>query len=254
MAANQLVINAAKTHLVVMGTRKTAARRLEVAFQAGDHMIQHTRTEKLLGANICEDLKWKEHLLSNENSAMRQLSSRINGLVKVCCRASKATRLKVANGIFISKLCYLIELWGGCEGYLLTALQVLQNRAARAVTRKSWFTATRTLLADCGWLSVRQLVFYHTVLATHKTVTRGKPLYMHTTMSTAHPLPTRQADGGQIWFGANFDSRQGLVHDGFRYRGAKDYNRIPANIRAAKTIPTFKLKLKKWVLVNIPVG
>ena len=77
---------------------------------------------------------------------------------------------------------------------------------------------------------------------------------MHTAMSTAHPLPTRQADGGQIWFGANFDSRQGLVHDGFRYRGAKDYNRIPANIRAARTLPTFKLKLKKWVLANIPVG
>ena len=53
MAANQLVINAEKTHLVVMGTKKTAARRHEVILQAGDHSIVHTRTEKLLGANIC---------------------------------------------------------------------------------------------------------------------------------------------------------------------------------------------------------
>ena len=140
----------------------------------------------------------REHLLSNDQSAVRQLTSRINGLLKVSARATPTTRLKVANGIFISKLCYLIELWGGCESYLLNALQVLQNRAARAVTRKSWFTSTRLLLADCKWLSVRQLVFYYSVLSIHKLVTGGKPLYLHKAMSTAHPLNTRQDTEGQF--------------------------------------------------------
>ena len=77
---------------------------------AGEHTIRHSRTEKLLGTNICEDLKWKEHLLGNEQSAIRQLTSRMNGLVQVCARASPRTRLQVANGISIYKLCYLIEL------------------------------------------------------------------------------------------------------------------------------------------------
>ena len=85
--------------------------------------------------HVCEDLKRKEHLVNNKQSLVRQLTSRINGLLKVCKRASKTTRLKVANGIFISKLCYLIQVWGGCPEYLLSALQVLQNRAARAVTK-----------------------------------------------------------------------------------------------------------------------
>ena len=112
MAANHLVINADKTHLIVMGTKKTAARRNEVSLVAGEHIIEHSRTEKLLGANICEDLKWKEHLLQNEQSVVRQLTGRINGLVKVCARGSPGTRLKVANGIFSSKLCYLIVRLG----------------------------------------------------------------------------------------------------------------------------------------------
>ena len=89
MAANNLVINAEKTHLLVMGTKKTAARRNEVSLQAGQHKILPTRTEKLLGANICEDLKWKEHLVNNEQSLVRQLTSCMNGLLKVCKRASK---------------------------------------------------------------------------------------------------------------------------------------------------------------------
>ena len=45
-----------KTHLIVMGSKKTASRRNEVSLLAGDHNIVHSRTEKLLGALICADL------------------------------------------------------------------------------------------------------------------------------------------------------------------------------------------------------
>ena len=107
-----------------------------------------------------------------------------------------------------------------------------QNRADRAVTRKFWFTPTRVLLADCGWLSVRQLVSYHSILSAHKMVTSKKPLYMHNALSTIHPLRTRQATGGQIIIGENFNSKQGLLHDSFTYRAAKDYNSIPAYLRS----------------------
>ena len=141
----------------------------------------------------------------------------------------------MAHGIFISKLCYLTELWGGCEGYLISALQVLQNRAARAVSRRSWFTPTRRLLAECKWLSVKQLVFYHGVTSTHKTITSGTPHYMHSVLSTTHPLNTRQAAGGDLRIGEQFNSKQGLVRDGFRYRAAENYNRVPGHIRASRT-------------------
>ena len=236
-----------------MGSKKTAAKRGEVFLQAGEHRIQPTRTEKLLGAIICEDFKWKEHILNHEESVVRQLTSRINGLTKVCCSASQKTRLRVANEIFISKLCYLIELWGGCEAYLISALQVLQNRAARAVSRRSWFTPTRRLLAECKWLGVKQLVFYHGVISTHKTITSRTPHYMHSVLSTTLHLNTRQAAGGDIRIGEKFNSKQGLVRDGFRYRAAENYNRVPGHIRSSRTLATFKIKLKQWVSTNIPI-
>ena len=68
MAANKLVINGDKTHLVVMGTKKTAARRQEVSVHADGHRIQPSKTEKLLGGTISEDMKWKEHLQSSDQS------------------------------------------------------------------------------------------------------------------------------------------------------------------------------------------
>ena len=104
MAANKLVINDNKTHLIVMGTKTTSARRGEVVFQAGDHIIRPTRTEKLLGASICEDLKFREHLVTSESSLVKQLTSRLNGLKLISRKTSFKTRLMVANGIFMSKI------------------------------------------------------------------------------------------------------------------------------------------------------
>jgi hypothetical protein len=52
----------------------------------------------------------------------------------------------VANGIVVSKLIYLIQWWGGCSDYLINFLQILQNRAARLVTRLGWFTPVEVLL------------------------------------------------------------------------------------------------------------
>ena len=254
MAANRLVINAEKTHLLVMGTRASATRRHEVHLQADQHKILPTQSEKLLGGLISQDLKWTNHLQGSDQSVVKQLTSRLNGLVKGAARASFSTRKMVANGIFISKLCYLIQLWGGAEGYLLQALQVLQNKAARAVTHQSWFTPTRILLARCNWLSVQQLVFCQTVLTIHKIVISGRPYYLHKKMISQYPYKTRQAVGGGVRFGENFTGTSGLIHDSFCYRGAVDYNRVPSFIRSARSLNTFKYKLKQWVSTNIPLG
>ena len=253
MSANQLVINAEKTHLLVMGTKASAVRRNEVFLQADQHRILPTQNEKLLGGHISDDLKWKAHLQGGDQSLVKQLTSRLNGLIKVASRASFATKKMVAIGIFMSKLGYLIQLWGGADEYLLQALQVLQNKAARAVTGQSWFIPTRLLLAKCNWLSVRQLVFYQTVLTTHKIVKSGTPVYLNQKMRTEHPYSTRQAAGGGVRFGETFGGQSGLIHDSFCYSCAIDYNRIPSYIRSPQNMNTFKLKLKQWISTNIPM-
>ena len=248
MAANKLVINGDKTHLVVMGSRKSAARRQEVSINADGHIITPSRTENLLGAVICEDMKWKEHLLSSDRSLVLQLTSRVNGLSKVASRAPMATRLMIANGIFMSKLVYLIQLWGNSEKYLLKAIQIIQNRAARVITGKSWWTPIRRLLQECNWLSINQLVFYHTCLQTHKILMNGQPFYFKQNMNRDHPYRTRQATGGSIWRGEEDRSVRG-----FSTRGAQAYNSLPPSIRSSRTIGTFKYKLRRWVATNIPI-
>ena len=252
MMANKLVINDDKTHLVVMTKQGKGGLRNRVTLQAGSHIIQPGRTEKLLGCHISEDLKWKEHLLTSESSLIRKLTNRVNGLSLISPRAPFKTRLMVANGIVVSQLCYMIQVWGGCEGYLLNSLQVIMNRAARCVTRFTAYTSTRRLLSACNWLSVRQLVFYQTVLMVHKMVISGLPRHMHNKFSTRFPYQTRQATNGNI---RNlFNSKSSLTMNSFAHRGLINYNMIPASVRASISMSTFKKKLKKWITKNVNIS
>ena len=66
---------------------------------------------------------------------------------------------------------------------------------------------------------------------------------------TLYTLNTRQAAGGDIRIAEKFNSKQGLVRDGFRYRAAENYNRVPGHIRKSRTLATFK----QWVSTNIPI-
>jgi hypothetical protein len=248
MESNKLVINADKTHLVVMGKKKADNVRGQVSLVAGTHTIHPSETEKLLGCHIHQGLKWREHIQSNENSLIRQLTSRLNALRKLAVNAPFKTRLMAANSVFISVLSYLIPLWGASEGYLIKALQVMQNKAARCVAKVSWFTATRQLLKQCGWMSIKQLVFYHTVLTMRKILKSGRPIFLRNKLSSDFPYPTRQATGGHVR-----QSQDSVAEGSFISRGTKAYNSIPENIKSTTSLPVFKKKLKTWTLTNIPI-
>ena len=250
MVSNKLVINGDKTHLVVMGSKGMDMARQAVSLRAGPHTILPSKTEKLLGCNIDQNLKWKTHIQAGDNSLVRSLTSRVNGIQKISTYSTFKTRLAAANGVFMSALVYMLPVWGGCEEYLLKSLQVLQNRAARQVTRLSWYTPVRRLLNQCSWLSIKQLIFFHSVLAVHRTIITGMPLYLAQHLKTDHPLNTRQGAQGNVRLTGHYSDK---VESSFLRRAAKCYNQIPADIKSAKTVPTFKKKLKQWIRSNIQI-
>jgi hypothetical protein len=247
MGDNKLVINDDKTHLLVMGTGKHSASRELVSIDTGTVVVRPIETEKLLGLNIHQSLKWKEHVLSNEKSLLKILTTRLTALKKISKNATFATRLMVANSCFMSVISYLISVWGGTEAYVIRAVQVMQNKAARAITKLSWYTPTRTLLLQCNWLSIKQLIFYHTVLQVWKVRTAGLPVYINSRIELS---VTRSADEGTLRVPI---VESAMARKSFLVRSAVMWNSIPPSLRSISKFETFKSKLKKWTKANIEI-
>ena len=218
MNGNKLVVNQDKTHVLVMGTKKMAANRNKVSIRSGQYNIKPSVTEKLLGGHIHQSLLWNHHISDHRNSLISQLSSRINGLKKIASTATFNTKLMVANGVIMSKLVYLITVWGGAQKYLVNRLQVQQLTAARVVCGyQSHYWSRRQLLDRVKWLSVRQLIFFHTALQAYKTTKSGLPLPLRESISTDHPLNTRNAARGLTRFGETFRGESSLINLSFRF-------------------------------------
>ena len=216
ISGNKLVINPDKTHLMVMGPKRIQARRLQVSIQAGGFNISPTETETLLGGHLHQSLQWNHHISDGRKSLSKQLTSRLNGLKKIAASATFNTRLMLANGVFMSKVMYLITVWGGVQQYLLKGLQVQQLAAARCVcgyTSRWW--SRQKILKKVGWLSIRQLVYFHTVLQAHKAIVLGRPTSLSQALTTTYPYRTRRATTGQIRYGENFFGDSSVIQASF---------------------------------------
>jgi hypothetical protein len=213
--------------MMVLGTKKSAELRKQVSMMAGGFCIKPTETEKLLGGQVHQSLKWNQHLADGKSSIIKQLTSRNNGLKKISKNAKFNTRLMVANGAVQSKLVYLITLWGGAQQYLLKALQIQQLTAARTVCGfQSWSWSKSRLLRRVGWMSVRQLIEFHTVLQAHKTLNSGLPRPLHASLNTEYPYRTRSAANGNIRLGETLNSTST-----FKYRAMVSYNSVPGEVK-----------------------
>jgi hypothetical protein len=189
-------------------------------------------------------MKWANYILhgnpapDGQKSLIVQLTSRMNGLHLSCKVASFKTRLMVANGIFASKL--------------INSLQIIQNKAARFVTKCDRYTSVKSLLSpQCGWLSVHQLGVNHSVLIIYKTFQTNSPKYLKERISNKFPYKTRMAASNVINLGP--DPNLQLNRNSFRWRASNLWNNLPEEIRSIQKINQFKQKLKLWVTQHVEI-
>ena len=149
----------------------------------------------------------------------------------------------------------MIPLWSGCQEFLIKALQVCQNKTARVVAQKDFSTPISQLLKECGWRSVRQEMYYHTILQVHKTMTTYAPAYLYNKLTDDgdYHCDTRQARSSSIRMGSSFQTKLGLAKDSFRWRGATWYEAVAQSIRNEVKLRKFKRKLNMWVKDNIGI-
>ena len=155
-------LNANKTHLITVGTSQRVNGLAEGVKVEMDGIVLEEnpeRCEDLLGISLQFNLKWNNTI----DNLQTKLKSRLAGLNKLRYIVPYTMLKTITQGIFNSVLVYCLPLFGGCSKGQLGDLQVLQNKAAHIVTRSPPLTARNNMFDQLDWLTVNQLIAYHTV-------------------------------------------------------------------------------------------
>ena len=122
------------------------------------------QAELLLGCHIQANLKWNTQV----EMLLNKLRKRITGLMKIRFIGTFNLRKTITEGIFNSVLVYCLPLFGGMGVGSVRQLQIMQNKAARIVTSMPHVASRSSMFEKLKWLSINQLVFYHSVILVYK--------------------------------------------------------------------------------------
>ena len=172
---NGLVINLSKTSLTESMLHQKRSRTpgeppsLVVLEPSGEEkLVRSTKYTWILGANLQENLMWQDHMESGIKALLPGARRQLGMLRHQGKSIPMKSRATLARGLVLSRLYYLMPLWGGASRALVNKAQVLVNSAARWATGLGKKTRIATLMKEAGWLSVQEQVKMATLVQTWK--------------------------------------------------------------------------------------
>ena len=241
MRANRLKLNPEKTHILTVGTQERLNTLPHPVYTTMDGVQLQEEAggcELLLGCQMQANMKWH----SQVNNLLKKLRTRLTGLMHIKYILPYQTRKTVTEGIFNSVLVYCLPLFGGCDVGQVRDMQVLQNKAARIVCLAPPRANRVSMFKKLSWMTVNQLISYHSLLTVFKMRTSGEPEYL------ARKLKYENRLGKIIIPNTNLS----LAKKSFIFRASQQWNALPESMRKTCKIGNFKTELRKFVFSSIP--
>ncbi len=140
------------------------------------------------------------------------------------------------NAFMTSRLDYCNTLLGGCSARLINKLQMVQNAAARVLTRTRKYDHISPVMSTLHWLPIKHCIYFKILLITYKALNGLAPQYLSELLS--HYSPDTSAMISKLW---PFDNTLNIEYliipwRSFFYLAPKLWNNLPNTVREADTL------------------
>ena len=183
---NGLAVNDGKTSLTeFMSKQKHGKLRgnppsLVVQVLKDDRIVDKTIVDnsscRFLGATLQNSQLWQNHLVSGKKAVFPGIKKQLGALYHLRDALPQKGRLLMANSFVIGRLVYLLPLWGSATNNYIIKGQSVLNWAARFVTKSHRRARTADLMRMCGWLNLRDMILYQSLIQLWKILKWKSPI------------------------------------------------------------------------------
>ncbi len=200
------------------------------------------------------DLSFSSHVKAVTKSAYYHLKN----IARIRCFVSSQDLEKLVHAFITSRVDYCNGLLTGLPKKTIRQLQLIQNAAARILTRTRKSEHITPVIGSLHWLPVTFRIDFKVLLLVYKSLNGLGPKYMADMLTEYKPnRPLRSLGLSQLEI-PRVHTKQG--QSAFSYYAARSWNQLPEEIKCAKTLATFKSSLKthlfscafvEWVLCYV---
>ena len=245
MLKNLLKINDSKTELIVFINPQQQGLLCEspvLSLVLGDSTIQASSTVRNLGV-----------VLDSHLAVGPQVSATVKSCNFQLCQISRVRRYITAGtcrlavlALVISRLDYCNSLLAGSQELHMNRLQMVQNRAARLITRprapRGEIVHVTPILEQLHWLPVRQRVLYKLCVLVFNCLHGTGPAYLSELLKRhVRDSRLRQPSGMEL---VAYRPKRKVGYVGFGTAGPRSWNSLPSSVQTMDSLSEFKTALK----------
>ncbi len=181
---------------------------------------------------------WKSYFPCNKRAFFH-----LRNIAKLRNMLSVSDAEKLVHAFMTSRRNYCNALLGGCPPSSINKLQIVQNAAARVLTRSRKYDHIIPILQSLHWLPIKFCIRYKLLLLTYKALNGLAPAYLTSLLSCYNPTRSlRSQNSGLLVVPRITKSTKG--GRAFSYLAPKFWNSLPDNVRGSDTLSLFKSRLK----------
>ena len=254
MRSNMLALNESKTELLWFTSKhkKVSDRAPVTAVRVGEVSVSPSQSARNLGVIFDSSGSMSDHISSVCGAASYALWR----IGKIRNLLDQKTTEKLVHAFISSKLDYCNSLLFGLPDYQIRKLQLIQNSAARLVTRMSWKSRQEItpVLRELHWLPVGQRILFKILCIIFKVIhQRTAPRYLTEILTVARPVRRLRSSAEVMLVLPPLRKSNGFNRYGHRslyYCGPRLWNELPSSIRAIDCYLSFKRALETYLLSN----
>jgi hypothetical protein len=239
MTRNFLLLNSDKTEVLIIGPKTSKNKPLKYNLTLDGCTVTSSSTAKNLGVIFDTNLSFENQI----TNVCRTAFFHLRNIAKIRHMLSVADAEKLIHAFMTSRLDYCNALLGGCPARSINKLQLVQNAAARVLTRTKKYDHISPILSSLHWLPVKFRIDFKILLTTYKALNGLAPQYLSDLLPRYIPSRSlRSQNSGLLIVPRISKSTKG--GRSFSYLAPKLWNSLPNTVREADTLTQFKSRLK----------
>ena len=236
MASNFLQLNQDKTQTLVVGSE---VQREKLSVKLLSASFNPCKTVKNLGVIFDPDLNFGPHIRDVTKKAFYHLKN----IAKVRQFLSQANAETLIHAFITCRIDYCNALLSGLPQKSIAQLQLLQNSAARMLTRTRKRAHMTPILKSLHWLPVCFRIDFKILLLVYKALNGLAPVYLSDLLLSYEPVRALRSSGRGLLVIPKINTKT-YGEASFNYYGPRLWNSLPEDLRAASSVHIFKSKLK----------